>query len=77
MECRDYVKLISQSRKEAWRRKCSKVAPEENGKIIPEDQMRIVWKLIQHCFDANGRLIDPRMGMDLVHFIITAIGADR
>lgn len=77
MECRDKVKMISKSRREAWKKKCKKVVPDENGKIIPEDQLRTVWKLIRHCFDANGRLIEPRMGMDLVHLIITTIGADR
>lgn len=77
MECRDKVKKISKSRREAWKKKCQKVSLDENGKMIPEDQFRIVWKLIQHCFDSNGRLVEPRMGMDLVHIIITTIGADR
>ena len=75
-DVREEIVNIVRTRRRKWREKCLP-RNESVQKIIPDDQLQVIWQLNKFAVSEDGKILDPNLAMNLVHFYVTQIACDR
>ena len=73
---RSEVTAVAKARRTMWK---IRVLPKKMKveRLIPDEQVNLIWKLNQYALDECGNIRKARLVMDLIHYWITSIACDR